>query len=278
MISGYDTGASFQNLHTHTTYCDGKLSPEEMVKAAIAKGCNSIGFSGHSYVSFDLDYSMYPDSINDYLDDIATLKEKYEGTIEIFTGLEQDYFSAEAPEGLDYIIGAMHYVKRADSHKPVDAGSKDQKEMVGKVFGGDYYAFAEEYFSNLPDITVKANPDIIGHFDLIAKYNFNGELFDETHPRYVRAALGAMDEILERCRLFEVNTGAMYRLKKTEPYPSVFLLKELSKRGGEVILSSDSHEAGSICYMFYEMQELLKACGFRYLKRLTKQGFIDVPL
>lgn len=267
-----------QNLHTHTKYCDGKQSPEEMVVAAIAKGCGSLGFSGHSYVPFDLKYSMHPDSMGGYLQEIAALKEKYEGTIEIFTGLELDYYTGETPEGLDFTIGAMHYVTSADSHKPVDAGSRDQKEMVVNVFGGDYYAFAEEYYSDLPKITEKANPDIIGHFDLIAKYNKNGELFDEMHPRYVKAALGAMEGILERCRIFEVNTGAMYRLKKPEPYPSVFLLKELCKRGGEVILSSDSHEAESICYKFDEMQDLLKTCGFRYIKRLTKQGFIDVPL
>ena len=41
-----------QNLHTHTTFCDGKDTPEELVEAAIAKGFDSIGFSGHSYMYY----------------------------------------------------------------------------------------------------------------------------------------------------------------------------------------------------------------------------------
>ena len=41
-----------QNLHIHTTYADGKDTPEEMVCEAIARGGDSIGFSEHSYISF----------------------------------------------------------------------------------------------------------------------------------------------------------------------------------------------------------------------------------
>lgn len=38
-----------QNLHTHTIYCDGKDTPEEMILAACEKGFTSLGFSGHSF-------------------------------------------------------------------------------------------------------------------------------------------------------------------------------------------------------------------------------------
>ena len=37
-----------QNLHTHTTYCDGKNTAEEMVQKAIELGFKSLGFSGHA--------------------------------------------------------------------------------------------------------------------------------------------------------------------------------------------------------------------------------------
>ena len=36
------------NLHTHTTYCDGKESVESMIQAAIAKNFVRLGFSGTS--------------------------------------------------------------------------------------------------------------------------------------------------------------------------------------------------------------------------------------
>jgi len=87
-----------------------------------------------------------------------------------------------------------------------------------------------------------------------------------------------MDEIMKTCRLFEVNTGAMYRTGKPEPYPSWRLLRELRKRGGEVILSSDSHDAASLCHKFGEMREILKSIGFKYIKTLTQSGFTDAAL
>ncbi|MCL2366355.1 MAG: histidinol-phosphatase [Oscillospiraceae bacterium] len=270
----------FQNLHTHTTYCDGTLTPEGMIEAALSKGCDSIGFSEHACVPFDIYYSMDAECTQAYIHDVNALKQKYEGVIEVFLGLEQDYYSSELPEGLDYTIGALHYVqnKQTGEFVSVDAGANHQKQMVDECFGGDYYALAEEYFSVFSHIIKKTKADIVGHFDLVAKYNINNYFFDEQHPRYVDAALSCMDEILKDCRLFEVNSGAMFRLGKLEPYPSAFLLKALKERRGEVILSSDSHDAESICYKFDEIQALLKICGFDYIKRLTASGFVDVRL
>jgi histidinol-phosphatase (PHP family) len=209
--------------------------------------------------------------------DAACLKEKYGGEIELYFGIEQDYYSDGPPVGFDFVIGSVHYLKVGDKFVSVDDGPRSQKLAVDTFFGGDYYAFAEEYYATLADIA-KTGADIVGHFDIVTKYNFSGSLFDETHPRYIDAALGAMDEILKKNKLFEVNTGAMYRLGKPEQYPSTFLLRELRKRGGEVILSSDSHDAESICWKFDEMRELLVACGFKYAKRLTQNGFVDEVL
>jgi histidinol-phosphatase (PHP family) len=221
---------------------------------------------------------MGPDTTHEYIREILALKDKYVGAIEVYLGIEQDYFTDEKPEGFDYVIGTAHHVQKDGQFVTIDAGEKNQKHMVGRYFGGDYYSMAEAYFQTIAKIVGKTGADIIGHFDLIAKYNSDGSHFDETHPRYVAAALGAMDTILKSCKLFEVNTGAMYRFNNLEPYPSVFLLKELCIRGGEVILSSDSHDSESLCHKFGEMLELLKTCGFKSIKRLTKNGFIDAKL
>ena len=36
------------NAHTHSTFCDGKNPPEEMIRAAEKLGFVSLGFSGHA--------------------------------------------------------------------------------------------------------------------------------------------------------------------------------------------------------------------------------------
>ena len=265
-----------QNLHTHTKYVDGSLSAEEMITAALEKGCGSLGFSEHAYIPFDAQYSMTPEATYDYVKEINALKDKYSDRIEIFLGLERDFFSPiETDIKYDYIIGSVHY---SNPSACVDNGAEKVKQTAERCYNGDFYAFAEDYFAAVSDIPGKTGADIIGHFDLLTKYNFDSDMFDETHPRYVAAALDAMEKIQKSCNLFEVNTGAMYRLGKREPYPSVFLLKELQKRGGEVIISSDSHDGESICYRYNEMRELLTSCGFKYMKVLTKNGFADVRI
>jgi len=270
--------AGYQNLHTHTTYCDGKLSAEEMIEAAIHIDGSSIGFSEHSWVSFDEEYSMSLENTPKYIAEITRLKEKYMEEIEVFLGIEMDYFTDEVPDGVEYIIGTTHHVMKEGKPITVDGSKEHIMQMSDLHFGGDYYAMAELYFATIANIVPKTGANIIGHFDMLAKHNANNCMFDEMHPRYVKAALDAMEQILEKCELFEINTGAMYRLGKSTPYPSEFLLKELIKRGGEVILSSDSHSAESLYYKYDEMLELVKSCGFRYIKRLTKDGFIDVKL
>ena len=238
-------------------------------------GGESIGFSEHSFVPFDLEYSMMLEDTPTYIDEISALKKKYEGTIDIFLGLEVDYFTDIVPEGLEYKIGAVHHVEKNGRYITVDGWAEHLINMTNEHFAGDFYALAESYYATAADVITKTNADIVGHFDLIVKNNSDGSMLDETHPRYVKAALQAMEQILESCELFEINTGAMFRRGKATPYPSVFLLKELHKRGGEVILSSDSHCAESLYFKYDEMVELIKSCGFKYIKRLTKDGFID---
>ena len=62
--------------HLHTTFCDGKNTPDEMVQFALSKGFDSIGFSGHSYMSFSEGWSMSLSGTEDYKKHIKELKEK----------------------------------------------------------------------------------------------------------------------------------------------------------------------------------------------------------
>jgi len=270
----------YQNLHTHTTYCDGKLSVEEMVLGAIQKGGTSIGFSEHSYVVFDEEYSMIPEDTQAYISDVLAMKEKYKGNIDVYLGLELDYFTdaSDVPDGLDYILGAVHHVEKDGKFITVDGPAEHLHKMATEHFSGDYYEMVEFYYATTANLITKTGADIVGHFDLIAKNNDNNSMFNEMHPRYINAAINAMELILKKCKLFEINTGAMYRRGATMPYPSLFLLKELQKRGGEIILSSDSHDADSLYYKFSEMLDLAGACGFKSIKRLTSDGFVDVAI
>lgn len=239
-----------QDLHIHTTLCDGKNTPEEMVVSAIEKGVKKLGFSGHSYLSFDESYCMRKKDIPAYKEEINRLKEKYKDKIEILCGIEQDYFSEDVPQGYDYVIGSVHFVEVDGKPYEIDNTEEIFLKIVKEQFKGDFYSLAENYFDLVGKVAINTKADFIGHIDLITKFNEGYKHFDETHPRYVAAFRKAVDSIMPYCKVFEVNTGAISRGYRTEPYPSKQIAEYILKSGGKLILNSDAHSTDNICYQF----------------------------
>ena len=244
------------DLHTHTTYCDGKNTPEEMARAAVAQGLDCLGFSGHGYAPYDADACMTREGAAAYRAEVAALKEKYRGQLRILCGVEQDYWSDESTEPYEYVIGSVHYVRAGDELICVDDTPERAQKGVDAYFGGDWYAFAAAYFDTVADVAEKTKCDVIGHFDLVCKFNERERLFDERHPRYVRAWQAAVDRLLPYGKPFELNTGAMSRGYKTAPYPSMDMIGYIRDRGGKLILSSDSHSDRTLCYRFSDYEHL----------------------
>lgn len=242
-----------RDLHVHTTFSDGRNTPEEMVLAAIAKGMTAIGFSDHSHTAFDTAYCIPKEKIPAYRQTIAALKEKYAGQIEILCGIEQDFYSEEPADGYDYVIGSVHYVKVGEDYIPVDESPEILLDAVNLHFGGDFYALAEAYFGTVAQVAEKLRPQIIGHFDLITKFNEGGILFDESDPRYIAAWQATADRLLTAEIPFEINTGAISRGYRTAPYPAAPIREYLAARGAKFLLSSDSHRADTLCFGFFRL-------------------------
>ena len=96
--------------------------------------------------------------------------------------------------------------------------------------------------------------DIIGHFDLVSKFIEVDPAFDVKHPRYVKAWQQAADELLKTGKPFEMNTGAMSRGYRTEPYPAKDIRDYIRAHGGKLIMSSDAHAKENITYGFKEWE------------------------
>lgn len=253
------------DFHVHTTYCDGKDTPRKTIEAAMEKGLEAIGFSAHSYTFFDESYCIKKADIPAYRAEIESLKEEFADKIRIYCGVEQDLYSAESTEGYEYVIGSVHYVKKDDVYYSIDHSSECFETACHKAFGGDYYAFAESYFTAVAQLAERVRPSFIGHFDLISKFNENGKYFDENHPRYTAAWMAALDALLPFGIPFEVNTGAISRGYKTLPYPSEDQLRYIAQRGGRVLLSGDAHAGDGLCFSFENCEALLQRSGVSVL-------------
>lgn len=236
------------NYHTHTAFCDGKDAPEELVLEAIRLGCPEIGFSGHSYTSFDESYCMSREGTKEYKSCIRSLQKKYAGKIRILLGVEQDFYSEEPTDDYDYVIGSVHYVKRGSDYLPVDESPERQLDIVKRYYGGDFYGFAEDYYLNVAVLYQRTRCGIIGHFDLITKFNENQALFDTGNPRYRAAAGKALEELMAQPVVFEINTGAVARGYRREPYPERWIMEKLLRGRKAVMKNSDAHSKENLLF------------------------------
>lgn len=259
---------AYSNFHTHSTYCDGVSSLEETVLTAIEMGCKSLGFSGHSYTFFDEEYAMTQEGTEAYKHEVGELKDKYADQIRILCGIEQDFFSDEPTEGYDFVIGSVHYVLKDGVYVPVDNTAEDFVADVAKHFDGDYLAFCEAYYAQVADVVEKTGCTFVGHFDLVTKFNQDNKLFDMGHPRYVKASSEALEALCAQGAMFEINTGAMAKGYRTEPYPSVRLLRQLAAAHAPVILTSDCHKASMLQFGLKEADDLAKSLGLQVVYEL----------
>ena len=108
------------NYHTHTSRCGHAVgTDEEYVLAAIEAGYKILGFSDHA------PYRHYPNKfvhmnwgqLDDYIESVSALKEKYKDQIEIHLGLESEYYTKTLEEKkylrsrVEYLILGQHFAK-----------------------------------------------------------------------------------------------------------------------------------------------------------------------
>lgn len=268
-----------QNLHIHSTYADGRDTPEEMIVEAINRGFDSIGFSEHTFMYFsDSTKQMKIENMDAYKAEILSLKEKYKGVIDVFCGLEFEYFSEVDADGYDYLIGSLHYLYINDYPRGFDRSLEVTVDYLNTYFDGNAMKFAREYYKTISTLPTRGNFDIVGHFDLITKNNEKGNFLDVSSKEYLDMAKEAIHALKGKIPLFELNTGCIPRGYRSTPYPQPELLREFYNCGFGVVITSDCHNKNYIDTYFDEGTELLKSVCFKSKYILTSNGFKEVAL
>lgn len=247
----------YGNLHTHTTFCDGKNTMESMVIKAINLGFDFIGFSGHSYLDGCDSWCMTDERFKLYVAEAMRLKEKYNGWIDIFLGTEQDFYSKKINYPLDYRIGAVHCFNIEGKLYPVDANQKFLQRIIDECFDGNFLKMAETYFSLVSNVVDRTECDIIAHFDLITKFNKLGYFYDESSTSYLELGYCAIDKLLKTGKPFELNTGGMARGYLQRPYPNDYFVKYIKEHGGKLIITSDCHDLNCLDYAFDKFNDVI---------------------
>lgn len=267
-----------QNLHTHTSYCDGADTPKEVIDEALKRGFTSIGFSGHSYMHYAPEYSMSIEGTQEYIKDITRLKEDYSDKIDIFCGLEVDMYSEIDLTGYDYLIGSAHYFLIEGKYIGFDRSEQVVRDIIDNYFGGDGLEYAKEYYKTLAMLPKYGDFDIVGHFDLITKHSENTDFFDQNCKEYKKAVTNAAEALAGKISFFEVNTGAIARGYRKTPYPTEYILNLMRDLGFGAVVTSDCHNKTMLDCYFEESDKLLKKCGFNEKYILTNDGFKPVEI
>ena len=247
-----------QSLHVHSTFCDGADTPEEMIRTALEKGFDSVGFSGHSSMA------SKPGRVEAYKAEIRRLAAQYRDQIPVWCGLEWDLCSDAALEGYDYLIGTVHYLRKEGRVLGFDRNWETVRDLVEQEFDGDGLAFAKLYWESLATLPAHGNFDILGHADILCKHGERPDfVFDRADPRYRAMAREALRALAGKIPLFEVNTGAIARGYRTQPYPGAAMLRRIAECGGRIIFTSDCHNSDYLDCAFGEAAQLARACGFK---------------
>jgi len=256
------------NFHTHSNFCDGKSTLEEMVEKAKSLKMKWLGFSSHAPLPFDSLWSMKPESLNDYLNKIVTLK-NLSTDLQIYSGLEIDYIpSITGPEKfsdkLDYTIGSIHFVETFDDGRrwEIDGPHSFFLEGLGKIFSNNIKDAIIRYFELTREMIEQSRPTIVGHLDKIKMQNISSKFFLEDATWYKFEIDRTLDCIEKSESIVEVNTRGIYQNKTSTTYPSPWILERILEKKIPITLSSDAHHCNDLINHFYETAIQLKQIGF----------------
>ncbi|MDX2286596.1 MAG: histidinol-phosphatase [Bacteroidia bacterium] len=271
------------NYHSHSSFCDGQEAPEAYVQAAIAAGFRAWGCSSHGPVPFASAWNMPADRLPAYLAEIRRLQQAYAPQIQVYAGLEADYIPGQASpaalraQGLDYVIGSVHYVDRDPEGRPWEVDGSHERFLEGlqSIFGGDAQAAVERYFALTRLMVLEDAPDIVGHLD---KIKIQGGLFSGREPWYREAVRQVLLAIREQGVAVEVNTRGLYTGKSAELYPAPWILREMLELRIPIVLSSDAHHPAQAGAAFEDALSMLHSIGYASVQILHDGFWQDTAL
>ncbi len=274
----------WSNLHTHSNYCDGKSSLDDVVASAILKNMMSLGFSSHAPLPFHSPWCMKKENLLSYLQEINVLMKSNTKT-QVYSGLEVDYIPGKiSPDDfkdqLDYTIGSIHFVESFPDGRgwEIDGTHASFHEGYEQIFKKDIRAVITRYFELTREMILKSCPSIIGHLDKIKIQNKFHPYFDEADTWYREEVIKTIHVIRNSDAIVEVNTRGIYQKKSITTYPSPWVLELLHHQKIPIHLSSDAHHADDLINQFPETADLLLSIGFKETKILLDGGWQNLHL
>lgn len=235
------------NFHTHTTRCKHATGEDrEYVERAIEAGFEVLGFSDHAPYLFEDGFvsrmRMDMEQLEEYTASILELKKEYAGDIEIYCGLEMEYFPKRfaktiaeiQKQPIEYLLLAQHYFDDEVGNINVGTPWPDEEHL-------------ELYVNRILEALDKDLFLYVAHPDII---HFTGS--DEVYERQMtRLAC----EFKKRNMPVEINVSG---LRYTTRYPNPKFVDIAKRCGNDFIIGMDAHSPESLLdFENYRRAEML---------------------
>lgn len=236
------------NFHSHTQFCDGRATMEEMVIAAIQCKMQHYGFSPHSPIKHESPCNMSFEAVKEYFDEFNRLQEKYNDQINLYISMEIDYLNKDfGPHidyfqrlNLDYKIGSVHFVENQDGI-PIDCdGRFDRfKRYLHDAFRDDLRYVVEKFYEQALTMIEMGGVDIIAHFDKIGHNASLAQPGIEEENWYKSLVNDVINFSKDKNLVIEINTKAFNNYNRL--FPSIKWIPQVLGSSTTILINSDAH-------------------------------------
>ena len=229
------------NYHTHTHRCRHAYGDDrEFIEKAIEAGYEILGFSDHAPHVFEGGYvspvRMVMSELDEYVSTLERLRKEYEKDIQIFIGLETEYWPKTFDASLkhyqeypiDYMILGQHHINDEAIEQKVENASDREEEL-------------RDYVKRVTDAVNTGYFMYVAHPDI---FHFVGDdkIYDEHMNRLIA-------ELKKHNMPIEINClgyRARNRKVRPKPYPRPRFVELAAKQGCDFIVGVDAHKPDNL--------------------------------
>jgi histidinol-phosphatase (PHP family) len=261
------------DYHVHTALCGHATgSLEEYLRVARQKSLIELGFNDHAptFHVQDPELAMDADQLPMYVESVKALQRRHSRP-RIKLGIEADFIPGYEDRlrqlleqyPFDFVYGSVHLIG--------DWRFDDSRVYPDQYGGRDANQAYQRYFDLIITSAMSGLFDILGHIDLIKKFNYRPT---EDIDRLLRRTV---ESIAKAGVCVEVNTSGLRR-PCAEIYPSENILRLCHQHGVPVTLGSDAHSPQEVGMDFEKARDLLRRVGYTQVATFTRRQRAMVEL
>lgn len=258
------------DYHIHTHYSDDSAyEMEDVVKDALAKDMKEICFTDH--VDYGIKCDWDSGEKIEYRDGMALANVDYTKYDEEIRYLQKKYPEINIKMGMEFgmQVHTISLYQKLFQKYPFDfiilsCHQVEDKEFWTQDFqrGKTQDQYQQRYYEEILNVIQKyKNYSVLGHLDLIKRYDENGDYpFDKIKNIITKI----LKQVIQDGKGIEINTSShRYGLKDLTPCSDI--LKLYKDLGGTIItIGSDSHQKEHLGAYIEDTKTVLKELGFEY--------------